>query len=117
MCPHNASAQCAPGESLSLVFQVFGIANVYKGGRNERVPCLCWEATVSRDKRLHSALGYRLPREFERSLLLASRRATGAAARIRGMLWFERVDDHRSCAILTKKFSLKTSESGEREKT
>jgi hypothetical protein len=29
---------------------------------------------------LHSALGYRLPREFERSLLLASRLATGAAA-------------------------------------
>ena len=31
-------------------------------------------------KRLHSALGYRPPREFEQSLLLASHRARGAAA-------------------------------------
>jgi putative transposase len=31
-------------------------------------------------KRLHSALGYRPPREFEQSLLLSSRRARGAAA-------------------------------------
>jgi putative transposase len=31
-------------------------------------------------KRLHSALGYRPPREFEQSLSLSARRARGAAA-------------------------------------
>jgi putative transposase len=35
---------------------------------------------IYNQKRLHSALGYRPPREFEQSLALSSRRAKGAAA-------------------------------------
>src|SRR5260370_17201755 len=61
---------------------------------------------IYNQKRWHSVLGYRPPREFERSLSLPCAVQQEQRHESGRSYWVERVGDRRSCAILTQNFSL-----------